>query len=497
MITKNSKHIAITFGPITRLASSVRSTKGLWASSYFFSYLAKCIITPFRKRKFIVPIVDDVLLWQNDNGIGRFPDRYIFQSEVGDFECLTSKTVEVRDQFIEEIFSFFGGKYPKENIKKFIYNYIKIYAFEKECISNNIAKECESILDLMEMQDSFNLEEPVNYLSLMFDNTALSQSFIAQEAFMKTDQVQLFDSLDTIAKTELKGKPDDKTKPYHSYIAIIKADGDNMGETIKSLLDKGKAVIDLSKLLLEFGINAIQTIEKYEARLIFLGGDDLLVFAPVKNGNSSVFSLIEALNNDFNNSMAGLDVKPTLSFGLSITYDKFPMGEALEIAEHCLNEAKNDNFHPYKNTVVFNVQKHSGQSFSAFLEKNTATYPLFLSLINTYTADDEDIINSIMYWLGHNDAILKSILKLDEESGQEQRLENYFDNSFNEDVHSSLQPFFKTLRNFLIVAYHDARSNDEATSENEDKEEKAKEAIAKLYSALRFIHFIKNKRDEQ
>ncbi len=486
------KYIALTFGPISRLSSSVQSTKGLWASSYFFSYLAKSIIAPFRKRRFVLPIVDDDLLWQTDLGIGRFPDRYIFQSEEGDFERLKKQANEIRKQISLNIFDFFDGEYEKDNIETFIDHYIKIYAFEKECTTSNIAVECESVLDLMEMQDTFNLEESANYLSLMFDSKQLFRSFLAQAAFMKTNQRQLFDSLDEIAERECLNKIADTKKPYHNYIAIIKADGDNLGKTIKELLEKGKTVLDLSRILLDFGEKAIPIIHQYEARLIFLGGDDLLIFAPIKY-KKSVFSLIKNLNQVFDNSMEELDFKPTLSFGLSVTYFKFPMGEALELAECLLNEAKKEKLHPQKNTLAFNVQKHSGQSFGTHLEKNTDTYRKFLELIDAYTVNDEDLVNSVMHWLRNNEAILKIILKL-QGAEREQRLKNYFENSFNEDVHNPIRSFFIKVQELLIQAYDDFRS--EQTEETKSHEEKSVDAISKLYTALRFIHFINNKRDE-
>lgn len=68
------------------MTGSVKSTKALWASS-FFSYLAREIIRNFKEREFVYPLVNDELINRRD-GIGNFPDRYIFKSEAGDFDKL-------------------------------------------------------------------------------------------------------------------------------------------------------------------------------------------------------------------------------------------------------------------------------------------------------------------------------------------------------------------------------------------------------------------------
>lgn len=74
------KYIALTLGPITRTIGLAESTKELWAASYFFSYLAKKVIFPFRDRNFLLPLVDEQM-FGTSNGAGVFPDRYIFEAQ--------------------------------------------------------------------------------------------------------------------------------------------------------------------------------------------------------------------------------------------------------------------------------------------------------------------------------------------------------------------------------------------------------------------------------
>ncbi|KAA6314220.1 hypothetical protein EZS27_035130 [termite gut metagenome] len=64
-----------------------------------------------------------------------------------------------------------------------------------------------------------------------------------------------------------------------------------------------------------------------------------------------------------------------MSYGLSITYYKYPLYEALALARKQLNEeAKNM---PDKNAIAWNLRKHSGSSFSGKLGKGNDLYHCF------------------------------------------------------------------------------------------------------------------------
>ena len=88
------KYISLTFGPRTRIIESAENTRGLWAASYLFSYLAKKIIFHFKARKFLLPAIEDEMFTNNYLGAGIFPDRYIFESEDNDFDLLQQKVDE-------------------------------------------------------------------------------------------------------------------------------------------------------------------------------------------------------------------------------------------------------------------------------------------------------------------------------------------------------------------------------------------------------------------
>ena len=81
------QYIAITLGPISRIMSYTQSTKSFWRASYFMSYLGKQLITDFfnKKRTFLKPQLN-YEMWTLKDGVGRFPDQYIFAAEDKDYE---------------------------------------------------------------------------------------------------------------------------------------------------------------------------------------------------------------------------------------------------------------------------------------------------------------------------------------------------------------------------------------------------------------------------
>ncbi|MCC8142628.1 MAG: type III-B CRISPR-associated protein Cas10/Cmr2 [Tannerellaceae bacterium] len=204
--------------------------------------------------------------------------------------------------------------------------------------------------------------------------------FLSEDAFKKQEEQRLFPSLLEIAAPEKNSKDfkvyneasyrlsykeltdEEKAKNrqvvtrlenslelYQKYIAIITADGDLLGQAISSFAkvneDCKDGQIKLSQALFHFNTRVLDIINRAKAKAVFIGGDDLLILAPIYNNtdNSTVFNLIREIDEVFNNSMKEFlgdntqILYPTLSFGLSITYYKHPMFEALDAAHSLLN----------------------------------------------------------------------------------------------------------------------------------------------------------------
>lgn len=522
----DNTYIAITFGPITRVASYAEDTKGLWASSYLFSYIAKNVITPFKgQREFLLPLLNaEMDEPEIIRGAGVYPDRYVFKSEEGDFKKLYESTGDMYKKLAEEISRVIDKN--KDKIEAYLKRTIKVYAFEKSFPDNdNIVKTCEKSLDDMECQDIYPQKEPVNYLQMFFEK--VNGSFLVEDGFGNVIKPRLFEPIIKYSTIELNNKDywkGKKTKyrltshnllieenivkvernkvwePYHKYIAFVKSDGDNMTTTISSLKEHGSSAVSLSKALFEFNKATIPIISHYGGQALFLGGDDLLFFAPVRNGNNTIFSLLSDIEKQFHNilkqELGENIVLPTLSFGVSVSYFKHPMFEAVEKAEELLGLAKsNMNYTPAenkKNRIAWHLRKHNGQVYQSVVFKEfDDLYEKFKNLTNVGIFEaslKKDYLTSFTYWLEqtrfHLEFILSRLSKPDNKDDVLTMLQNYMDNSFDEPVHASMGEYKKKLIDYLI----------EHTLSRKD----ATEAIRSLYATLRFVDFlIRDKKDEE
>ena len=91
---------------------------------------------------------------------------------------------------------------------------------------------------------------------------------------------------------------------------------------------------------------------------------------------------------------------PTISFGISIQYERFPLYEALSAASHLLYCAKSDE---KKNCMVVRLQKHSGQSLSLLLGNEDCTL-LEKILAAGKDKKEEEMLATLGYTLENNRA---------------------------------------------------------------------------------------------
>lgn len=568
---EKNKYIALTLGPIGRVIDLAESTKELWAASYFFSYLAKNIIKDFAATEadlsnFLLPMIDQSM-FKPAEGAGLFPDRYIFKSKEGDFQLLIDKVDSVLSDVASNICKLTKEKVFAKDVKSFLLSYLKIYFFEMEFENDvkprEIIQTCEKQLAFLEMQDSFNptIKDKSNYLQELFRKVngnilrkdkrfhGFEGSFLSNDAYGKTES-KLFESVIEISAADLKPKLSEGSilnekdesldsdiqdqilkskdlRPYHKYIAIVKADGDSIGKALEQIDDTRL----LSKGLLEFNKEVVSIISEYKGKPVYIGGDDLLFFAPVcvRAGDAykTIFDLIKEIDNCFKaclkRNVGKLDKYPTLSYGVSISYYKYPMFESLDNAGYLLDSIakgkkkreclkKGDvadgvvNLLP-KNNLTFSLQKHSGQVLSTTIHKDLIPlFNRFVKLISSKigvsdSEEDLQFISSVMYKIREMSPLIEFMMK---ESNKKELIHNFFENNFNEDVHKSSRPFFADIQSLLLdatdeieVLYKCYNAELKKTDGNgEYLVDSAKEAIDLTYSTLRFIHFVNCKGNE-
>ncbi len=467
-------YIALTIGPIYKTLSNAKKTRELWGGSYLFSYIMKQIISHFKEREFVVPYIKDDSIFEQGNEVGLFHDRFIFKSEKGDLEKLKNRIDEVIFYFVKD----------SGIDKSFLTNYLQIHYIEKELEEkDNPILKLTPYLDTQEL--FFSTFQYSNNQIEEFLKKRISHSFLVQDAFEKRKtsfpslpEIALYDILTPNIK-KLIQNDDEKiyenisSKRYHKYIAIVHADGDSMGRVVESLKSQDD-FNNFSKNLFNYCKESHRHIINYGGHTIFAGGDDLLFFAPVVSGSRTVFNLCDDISNSFNRLFEQYNTEPkaTLSFGVSITYYKFPLYEALESSRGLLfGKAKNNN----KNNIAFKVTKHSGQSFESIIHKGKQDiYKKFLAFTSNIKEgkDVDNFLHSIHHKIDTYSLVINEI------GSNKDSVKNFFDNYFNEDVHIEYQDFFNTLVEFIVSVYSDE------TIKKEDK-------LKLIYSTLRFVKFIK------
>lgn len=425
------KYIALTIGPIYKTLKNAKKPKELFASSYIFSYIMKNIIKEFKDRTFITPYIKDGSIFDENSPVGLFHDRFIFESIDGDLSKLEMIIINVCNDIASQL--------GLEHLQ--VKEYLQINYFEKE------------------LDDSKN---PILELTPYLDTKELFFQISQDETFAKSLRRKKGD--DDNFLTAGKNIIDDLKKLSHNnYYCVVHADGDNMSKAIE---DKNK-IENVSKNLFEYCKESNKLIKDFGGQTIYAGGDDLLFFAPVlnKDKNKTIFELCEKISNIFNTKIPSA----TLSFGISINYVKFPLYEAVKNSRELLfAKAKNDQ----RNNIAFNVTKHSGQSFETIINKsNKEVYDNFLVFTSNIKGGED--MDNFLHSIHHKIDTYKTTINLI--ANNKEKLQNFFDNYFNESIHKEYKSFFESLIDFIYVVYQDKT---------------IKNKLELIYATLRFVKFV-------
>jgi len=539
------KYIGITIGPIIKTLSKAKHTRELWAASYFFSNIMKMILEEIKKTHATEVILPHT---QNTSGLilfgaGLFPDRIIYKVKSdSDFEDCGKIVNSTKLTIAQKIASEAKVEYDNTEVENSLTNYLKIYALDIE-VKENAILEVNSALDALELQDGLlqkdfkktvdtTSETPakLNPLENYFDR--INSTHLKNSVF--SNQVNLgkykdltdgnFPNVMDIATVEhsekhrvdknLRDKDSDiflkawkdvvgsDFKFRNKYICIVHADGDNIGKTIKALKSQS-AINNFSQALFNFSINSAKTISNFGGKPIYIGGDDLLFLCPVVGLNQQSFlSLLTDLDQNFLTAMdnvpesKSVEKSPSLSFGVSITYYKFPLYEALNLSRNQLfNEVKSKMDDYDKNAIAIKLQKHSGQVFDLVISKKSIIHTLkmydrIINLVNQQL-DKPQMLNTMIYKLNEAEILLHSALsslpnRIDYSAlptnYKKNRLDGFFENFFNEPIHKKAanQLYIQNIKQLLIDIYFD----------HQQIFKKTDNVLNQFYNALRIIHFI-------
>ncbi|MFY9116842.1 MAG: type III-B CRISPR-associated protein Cas10/Cmr2 [Bacteroidales bacterium] len=534
-------YFALTIGPIYRTMGMARSTREIWLSSYIFSYLMATICESLKKYgEILIPNVPEDTELANkykNSQAGLFPDRLIMLCNKSDtsskdliLEIVQDKSISILDDSLKEDRGFL--KQYKE--------YIQVYSVFIEI------KEKENPIDIL-FPILESLEQRPSYIEKYNGTHPILEKILLRESkkkgIMGTDTpVAAYDdripsliykkegikfpSLQKISRAETAEKEQPEMR-YWNYPAYVQADGDGMGYFLHALFEVGgmKAVQKFSNFMFEYGYEATEQIVNYKGKPIYMGGDDMLFIAPVKNGDTTIFCLIKNLNELFNRMIQEnedlLDsitewnssitkenkrkpIHPSISYSVFVAYYKYPMKESLlSVRDLLFTTAKSM---PGKNAVAFSLLKHSGHCVETCWSKNKkdkSSFYFFLEMIKEHILVTDSFLNSLQYKLKVLEPLLTRILVgrdnpfetgtpysiisgcLPDESFREYAFKNLTYNFFNEVVHDiKYRGFIDKMFYYLLFTYREL----EDIYGNNGKT--AKEAVNNLYTVLRFLHFL-------
>lgn len=422
-----TKYIGMTIGPISDTLAEASTPAALWFASSIFSDITRrlcraiCGSEGFANVRLLSPYyTEDIRM---DDGIGKFHDRIIFSTDGYDSEKMKAITAKVKHD-TETNFQYAGQTLSGGDIRQFLDSYLQIHyvVLDAAAIDGNSILALSPYLDALELMQTFPADNGKNPIrSLLAGKGNGSNEFIKKSPLFLTvrkDKNQLRNSSGNIRTIE------DIAGDEKPYFAVVQADGDGMGTFLSGLDDAH--VTRFSKACLDYAGEAAECIGGFGGMTIYAGGDDLLFLAPVKNGTGkTVFELCHELAALFDRRMAGAFPEnphiPTMSFGISIQYEKYPLYEALSNARRLLFGIAKEHVYKKqakaaKNSMAVEVQKHSGQTLGLIVSNNS--YPVLASVLKLGIgyANEEETVNSVIYTL-HTFKVLLDVLNREAKAG--------------------------------------------------------------------------------
>lgn len=587
-------YFALTIGPIYKTMAMARKlTRELWGASYLFSYVMEQIVKSGKlKGELVIPSISKA----ENSKAGLYPDHLILKLPEKGFSYTDARKV-VDDEWKIIIAELpWDDADGKQN--EFLLNYFQLYSLEITLSEkDDPIKTILPLLDSMELKASYVLEYTYDHLEGFLHKITewkkYKQVFMDQIRFpsvleiaaqslkelsnvnlpdlikdYKPKEDMIFDSIfdyclnkegkeiqvnvnkikvdDTLTIALLKEafnpkgkveKEDERFRFHHKYMAVVQADGDNLSQALNALYTMGKipAVQEFSKFLMDFGKEATECISNSGGTPIYMGGDDLLFFAPIKCKGKTLFHLVKEIDelfkkkleeneticrflNDWKDSATTenrrKEVELSISYGISISYHKFPLKESLETVRKLLfEEAK---MIKGKDSVSFNLLKHSGQNFGTNWKKSVKgkwvpSFHYFIKMLDNSikngTADkpliDINFLTSLQHKLGPLQPLLYRIFTgrgldpekagfkgdiikyLPNEESRSTFVKRVIDNYFNEIGHK--HKYRKFLEQSFEYLLHEYRELEDIYGNNTQT---AKKAVDNLYATLRFIQFI-------
>lgn len=503
------KYTAINIGPIIGTINMARKPRELWSASYLFSFLMECIIKELEAEK--KTILSPASLNEVQK-VGLYPDRVFVEGmEDDEVEPILKKALKeftdvtgIGRDYVNIMYVSIESETGKDIIKD-----LNCYLDCTELVNRPIDdKSRMNVLNLIQEKKNsalfkralgnpnwnfpFLAEIATDKLSKtgMVDKTLRWMKYRDEER-EKENNSQTQENMEDEFYQKIKVDFKEEYHSYYKYICVVQADGDNMGKIVSSL--PNNQVKTLSTALIQYGCKVSKIIEEYGGVPIYAGGDDLLFIAPVVSGRHDVENIFQLLSQIDECYQAEVDkmiekigrpkdkdenpIHTTLSYGLSISYYKYPLYEALQAALDLLfGNAKKVKG---KNAIAWCLRKHSGSGFTGVFTKNDSAgsvYQLF-KLLMTFTVDD-GLVSAISHKLRANEDLL-NILR---QTNDENRIAAFYDKIMEEGDSG----YIELTRRLFCVLVNDCAG---------DEQVKTGDILSKMYGMLRVAKFINGEGD--
>ncbi len=494
------KFVGITIGPIFDTIMDASTPAALWFASSIFSDITRriCIGVEknFENAKIYSPYYAKNI--HIHDGVGKFHDRIIFSTEQYDHVKLKSLIKEVKTKTIDN----FPKQFNNKNSVLFLEQYLQIHyvvlekkdsekkdSEKKDLEKKNCILALSPYLDTLELMRTFPEDDSKNIFRRLFlgeeeaGNIYIKQSKLFTN--IESDKNQFKKNKECIwTISEISSDHEKITEKLKrkDYYALVKADGDGMGKFLETL--ENTIVTNFSEACLSYDEKVSEIIAKYGGMTIYAGGDDLLFLAPVINQKGdNIFDLCINIRKLFQEyiikpeSLKNSKPVPTVSFGITIQYKKYPLYEAVKKGEELLKLAKSCD--KQKDKMAIYIQKHSGSNVTIIVPNINNN--VLKEVLNPAIAENEKIVNSVIYTLEHFKHIIY-VMNNKVHEGQmdaaayEEAFMNLFDHleqkvneNYFKGICSTYFKYFVNENDKIIVPADDIESECNPKSKEEDK----------------------------
>ena len=496
----NIKYVAITIGPIFETMKNTTKPAGLWGASYLFSTISKELcarIEGLYPGKIIIPYFefDCLSTKMQKTGIGFYHDHIVVRdAEITRINDIIDKEKLSVAKRIYSSLKAIDPSYQENQVVDYIFRYLQIYGIELNVPENEIVLlYVNKYLDSIELRKQYIPAETENYICSFLENDIIKSSFLTKELvgwqlMGRNGQIK---ALPDIAESDSKK---DEYKRY-SYFALVQSDADRMGKIISGLNTEAE-IREFSTKCLRYTAKACKLIQEYGGVVIYAGGDDLQFISPLTHAGKNLLGLIKGIVNIFDEvftrgtKFEESESRPTVSFGVEIVYEKYPLYEALNESFELLYFAKKGG----RDAIRIRLMKHSGQTAEFTIKelsksnKEIENQKSFNDLETMISENiDGQMIQSVITHISEFSEYLAFAFKQYRATGNSCLIENFFTNFFDNPGQEQWHEMLSKVRDLVL------HSDSIKVDDNIVKKTGHSKMITGVISALKLVNFFNEK----